>query len=59
MESANILQAVEQYREQLKTVDVEPNTRYFPTHEDAAVTTLREYHTTGADWWKARTPGTK
>ena len=55
MESANILQAVEQYREQLKTITVDPSTRFFPTHDDDATTRLREFHATAADWWKQNT----
>lgn len=54
MESANILQAVEQYREQLKTVTVEPNTRYFPTHDDEAVQRIREYQHLGTQLWATR-----
>ena len=57
MESANILQAVEQYREQLKTVEVEPNTRYFPTHDDDATKRIREYQQVGEQLWGARLNG--
>jgi hypothetical protein len=57
MESANILQAVEQYREQLKTITVEPSTRYFPTHEDEAVKRIREYQRLGTQLWATRIDG--
>jgi hypothetical protein len=57
MESANILQAVEQYRQQLKTVEVEPNTRYFPTHDDEAVQRIREYQQLGTQLWATRING--
>ena len=57
MESANILHAVEQYREQLKTVEVEPNTRYFPTHDDDATKRIREYQQVGQQLWGARLNG--
>jgi hypothetical protein len=57
MESANILQAVEQYREQLKTITADPGTRYFPTHDDDTTARLREFHATAAEWWRTRTDG--
>jgi len=57
MESANILQAIEHYREQLETVTITPNTRYFPTHTDPIVTTLKEFHQVGAELWGSRSNG--
>ena len=54
MESANILQAVEQYRRELEQVNVNPATRFLPTHEDACVSKLREYHQVGTELWGHR-----
>lgn len=52
MESANILQAVEQYRKELEQVAItNPATRYFPTHDDAAVQRIREFQQVGVQLW--------
>jgi hypothetical protein len=52
METANILQAVEQYRKELEAVAItNPATRYFPTHDDAAVQRIREYQAVGTQLW--------
>jgi len=58
MESANILQAVEQYRRELEAVTTTNlATRVLPTHESAAVTKMREYHQVGTELWGTRTNG--
>jgi hypothetical protein len=57
MESANILQAIEDYRQQLETVTITPNTRYFPTHTDPVVQTLKEFHQVGQQLWGHRDNG--
>lgn len=55
METANILQAVEQYRKELEAVAIsDPATRYFPTHDDAAVQRIREFQAIGAQLWSNR-----
>jgi hypothetical protein len=58
MESAHILQAVEQYRKELAAVAIaNPATRYFPTHDDEAVQRIREFQQIGAQLWSTRTDG--
>jgi hypothetical protein len=52
MESAHILQAVEQYRKELAAVAIaNPATRYFPTHDDEAVQRIREFQQVGQQLW--------
>lgn len=52
METANILQAVEQYRKELEAVAItNPATRYFPTHDDAATQRIREFQAIGVQLW--------
>jgi hypothetical protein len=52
MESANILQAVEQYRRQLETIHTTNTiTRVLPTHKSEAVDKMREYHQVGQQLW--------
>jgi hypothetical protein len=52
MESANILQAVEQYRRQLETIHTTNTiTRVLPTHNSPAVDKMREYHQVGQQLW--------
>ena len=56
MESANILQAIEQYRRELEAVAISnPATRYFPTHSDLAVDRMREFHQVGQQLWGNKT----
>jgi hypothetical protein len=58
MESANILQAVEQYRRELETVTTTNlATRVLPTHESQAVTKMREFHQVGQELWGHRDNG--
>jgi hypothetical protein len=58
MESANILQAIEQYRRELEAVAISnPATRYFPTHSDLAVDKMREFHQVGQELWGSRSNG--
>jgi len=57
MESANILQAIEEYRQQLETVTVNPATRFLPTHDDPCVDRMREFHQVGQQLWGSRTNG--
>jgi hypothetical protein len=58
METANILQAVEQYRKELEQVAItNPATRYFPTHDDAATQRIREFQQVGTQLWGDRMNG--
>ena len=58
MESANILQAVEQYRRELETINTTDSiTRVLPTHKSEAVTKMREYHHIGTELWGHRDNG--
>jgi hypothetical protein len=58
MESANIFQAVEQYRRQLETIHTTNTiTRVLPTHNSEAVDKMREYHQVGTELWGHRDNG--
>jgi hypothetical protein len=52
MESANILQAVEQYRRELETIHTTNLiTRVLPTHDSPAVDKMREFYQVGQQLW--------
>ena len=50
-ERENILNAVEQYRDELRTVGGNPTTRFFPTHSDEATQRIREFYQVGQQLW--------